>query len=98
MNTIAPVIIIFGLGASAGFAFHLRIRRFWLASFAAAAAASTVWVGGGSLLMWLVAPNELGAVLPWKLAEIFLTTLAGAIAAGWIVRGERATTDRDAEF
>jgi hypothetical protein len=90
MQIVPPIVILIGLGVGAGVIFHLRWSRFWLASLAAAISAGIVWVAGGSLLFWLVAPNELGPPLPGQVAEILLTTLAAAVVAGWVMRGQRA--------
>ena len=81
-----PLIVLI-LGLATGVYFHLRWRRFWVASVVAAAVGSVLWVGGCYVLFAFTDPDDLGPPLLVPVLLTMATALTGAIVAGCCVRG-----------
>ncbi len=78
------IVLVLGLGI--GVLFHIKCRRFWLASVVATVGATVAWGGGCYLLFALTAPSELGRpeLIPVLLTVV--TALVGVLLAGAAVR------------
>ncbi|MBI5092076.1 MAG: hypothetical protein HZB26_06475 [Candidatus Hydrogenedentes bacterium] len=90
---VIPVLIMIGLGAISGFVWHWKLKRYWLASAAAALTAGAVWTIGCALFLQFTAPSEgfTGmADAPYAAAALAVTSLVAlppALLSGLVVRG-----------
>lgn len=95
MQTVAPVLMIVGLGGVAGLVGHRRWPYFWRVTTVAALVATVAWVIGVYLLLVLTAPGELGPPLLEPIVMTFVTAYIGALAAGLALRATRYSRHRE---
>jgi hypothetical protein len=81
MSAILPILLIFILGSCASLIVHRCVLNRCICVLAGAGIATVLWIGGVYILLWLVAPNELGPPLLTPVLLTFLTASAAAAVA-----------------
>ena len=101
-NVAIPLIIMLGLGASAGVVAHRKIPGFWRASVVGGMVGMLLWIGGS--LTYLALTEGLGrmdaASIHYLLKAVIITsslTIPAAIAAGWLSRLRYSPAESKAE-
>jgi len=89
-NVIVPIGIMCLIGLLTGVIGHLSSSRFWITSIIAAGVATVVWVGGILVLFALMAPSELGPIIPSAVAGTFVVSLAATTTSGLLLRTRRS--------
>jgi hypothetical protein len=87
MSVILPILIVVSPGAIATLICHRMGFNHLLAAPLGAFTATVLWAAGVYALLFLTAPNELGAPLLGPVLSTFITALIGSILAIGIGRG-----------